>query len=281
MKDDEVVDPGLEAAFESAFQGGANADKPAEVVVEVVAETPEPAKAEKAEEVAEVTKAEEAAPTAPTQKPDEDLRSELRKLHGKVGDLNDKLLQALKPKETEGKPAVLSGVELKRTLAEFPELANLLTEDLGEALKGISPGAVDPQQVEALVNERVSNRVNQEIAQLRRDQTLDVHPNWIKDLWVTDANGTPTNQRTESYTAWLKTMPEADQVAFEKSNNPSFVNRKLTDYYAWQTKTAKAATEKQDRLKAAITPQGVAKTGPQTISEEDAIKKAFEEAFNA
>lgn len=272
MENEEVVDAEMQAAFESSFEGNTVEAVP------VVEAKPEPV-AEVAEKVVDEPKKEEEAAPALTPKPDEDVRSELRKLHGKMGDLNDKLLQALKVKETEGKPAVFSGVELKRTLAEFPELAHLLTEDLGEALKGMAPGT-DPAQIDQLVNQRASALVKDEIAQERRNQTLEEHPTWVTDLWWHDANGKRTGNRTEAYKAWLKTMPEKDQAAFESSNSPSFVNRKLTDYYSWQTKTAKAATEKQDRLKAAITPQGVPKAGPQTLSEEDAMKKAFEEAFN-
>ncbi|MGH8430375.1 MAG: hypothetical protein ACREUF_08225, partial [Solimonas sp.] len=79
----------------------------------------------------------------------------------------------------------------------------------------------------------------------------------------------------------LKTMTEDEARAFENSQNPTFVNRKLDQFYDWRNKAAKAETEKQQRLKAALTPQGGARAGQQTMSDEEAERKAFEDAYHS
>ncbi|MGH8430423.1 MAG: hypothetical protein ACREUF_08475 [Solimonas sp.] len=281
-KDDEqestTTDQAAEAAaFEASFEGSpaeAKAEKPEKT--EAPAE-PAPADAPKAEvkeapQDAMPAADQEAAPAAPSPKAeDPELRAEMRKLHGRIGALNDQLQQALKAKETEGKPAVLSTGELKRLKGEYPELAELLEGDLAEVVAGQK--APDPKAIDDLVSQRVAA----ELDAFRRQAVDDRHETWKTDLWV----GQPGETRTAEYAAWLKTMTEDEARAFENSQNPTFVNRKLDQFYDWKNKAAKAETEKQQRLKAALTPQGGARAGQQTMSDEEAERKAFEDAYHS
>lgn len=261
---DASADQAAEAlAFESSFEG--TASPAAEVAAPAAKEETPPAVVE--------TPATEAAPTAPSPKADDfDAKLEMRKLHGRIGALNDQLQQALKTKETEGKPAVLTSRELTRLKSEYPEMAELLEGDIAEVLAGLSQKAPDPKEFEALV----ARGVQSEMARFREETVSDRHENWKSDLWV----GEPGTQRTPEYEAWRKTMTEEQANAIESSDNPHFVIRKLDEFYAWKGKTAKAEADKQDRLKAALTPQGTTRAGPQTMSDEEAERKAFEDTFN-
>jgi hypothetical protein len=256
-----------EAAFDASFKDepAPAAEKPKEVQAE-------PAKADEAKPEVEEVKESEAAPAkaetpSPTPAP-VDYGAELRKLHGRIGALNDQLQTALKAKETEGKPAVLSPVELKRFKDEYPEMAGTLQEDIAEAIAGIKQAAPDPKVIEALV----TDRVERQMSELRDAAVTDVHETWKTDLFA-------EGKRTAEYDAWLKTMPTDEAEKLESSNNPHYVIKKLNQFYDWKGKEAKAKTEKQDRLKAALTPQGVPRAGQSTLSDEEAMRKGFDDAF--
>jgi len=232
----------------------------------------------------------EAAPTpAPSPKADDaaEMRAELRKVYGRIGQLNDELRQLKTAKEAEGKPAAATQVELSRLKAEYPDLADVLTEDLAKALGGLAAKGSDPKEVEDLVNQRVETRAAQIAADLRDAAVLDAHPNWKQDLFTQD-QATGQKTPTADYLAWRKTLSEDEARGFETSTNPYRVIRGLTSFYDWKKKAAdaaaaatKAQAEKQQRLEQAVTPQGVPRASPPTLSDDEAMRKGFEEGFNS
>ncbi|MES2942918.1 MAG: hypothetical protein V4772_08620 [Pseudomonadota bacterium] len=265
------------AAFEASFNNAA--PEKAEKVAEKETKTEEKPE-EKPTEPAKQSPA-EAAQTVPTQKPDDDLRGEVRKLHGKIGELNDKLQKTLKTKETEGKPAVLSPVALNRLKGEYPELSELLEGDIAEVIASLAQKKADPKEIEDLV----SSRVSKELSLFKRESLFDRHQTWETDIWaqkpaMSEGQFVP-GVPTPAYQAWLKTMTAAEVDALNNSESPTFVSRKLDQFYDWKGKQAKAEIDKQSRLKAALTPQGLQKGNSQTMSEEEAARKAFDDSFNS
>jgi hypothetical protein len=257
-------------AFESSFEGKEEPVAKAAEKTEAPVKPDVPAKGE-APAVVEAP-AKEAAPEAPIPKPDDfDAKLEVRKLNGRIGALNDQLRQALKTKETEGKPAVLTSRELTRLKGEYPELAELLEGDIAEVMAGLA--APDPKAISELVSKGVAN----EMVKFREEAVTDRHENWKTDLWI----GEPGTQRTPEYEAWRKTMTAEQADAIESSNNPIFVSRKLDEFYAFKAKASKAEADKQGRLKAALTPQGTPRGSNQTISDNEALSKGFNEGFNS
>jgi hypothetical protein len=235
--------------------------------------TPAPTEAPKPADAPVATPAPTPAPTEAPRAEEPELRALVRNLHGHVGALKEELAQLKKVKDETGKPATLTPVELKRMKAEFPEMSQFLQEDMAEVLANLAPKATDPKEIDAIVERRVQAVE----ARLREENVNDRHPTWKTDCWVDKPGG----QRTAEYQAWLKTMPDAEAQAFESSQSPSFVNRKFDQFYDWKNKAAKAETEKQNRLKAAVTPQGVPRAGQSTMSDEEAMRKAFEDTFNS
>jgi hypothetical protein len=232
----------------------------------------------------------EAAPTpAPSPKADDaaEWKAEARKLYGRLGQLTDEIKQLRTSKEAEGKPAAATPVELARLKAEYPDLAEVLTEDLAKTLGGLAAKGSDPKQVEDLVNQRVEARAAQLAAEMRDAAVTDAHPNWKQDLFTQDlATGQKTP--TADYLAWRKTLSEDEARAFETSTNPYQVIRRLNAFYEWKTKAAetaaaatKAQAEKKQRLEQAVTPQGVPRASPPTMSDDEAMRKGFEEGFNS
>lgn len=276
---EQTVDHAAEeaAAFASSFNDEASPaplareTKPAEPVA-----TEPPSKPEAtvpAEPEPEVPTTPEAAQPAPIPAaPDFVTKDELRKVHGRIGEMNDLLRKALQTKEAEGKPAVLTPVELKRIAANFPELAADMSEDIAEAIASLRTVAapVDPKELDSLVESRVAAIV----AKQRVDEVKEAFPTWETDLWA--APGV----HTTAFASWRKTLSPAEVERLDNSNSPSFINRKLGEFYEWKNKATQAATEKTERLKGAITPQGVARAAPPAISDDEAMRKAFAESFN-
>jgi hypothetical protein len=264
-----------EAAFSAGFTGepiSTPAPTPEPTREPTPAPTPEPVKNE-----TEDDKEQEAAQPAPTPAPTPapfDAQAEIRRLQGQYGALHDLLKQSLKTKEAEGKPATLTPVELKRMKEQFPEMNEYIQADIAEVLAGMAPKAPDPKELDTLV----SQRVQREMASIREAAVTDRHENWKTDLWV---DGKLGESRTPDYAAWLKTMSEAEASAFENSANPYDVAKKLDAFYEWKNKANQKQTEKQDRLKKAVTPQGVPRAGQSTLSEEELMEKGFSEGFNS
>jgi hypothetical protein len=260
------------AAFEASFND--EAPKPAATPAPTPAPTEEAQPATGTEDVKGTEAAQTPAPSpAPAPAPF-DAQAEIRKLNGRIGDLNSQLHASLKAKEEAGKPATLTPLEMKRMKEQYPELAEDLTADIADALATLSPKSADPKEIETLVTQRVQR----EMAILREAAVTDRHETWKTDLWV-GGNLGAERVRTPEYAAWVKTLPEAEAQAFENSDNPSFVNRKLDQFYDWKGKAAKAKTDQEERLKANLTPRGVPRAGQQTISDEEAARKGFDEGF--
>lgn len=265
---------------EKAAQAAFSASFTEEAVKATPAPTPEPTAAPQAEQATEPEKREEAAQPAPSPEPTPapyDAQAAIRKLQGQIGDLNSLLREQMKKKEEAGKPAVVTAVELKRMKEEYPELAQFLQEDLAESLSALAPRGPDPKELHELINHGVAQGVEARMAELREAAVTDRHERWKTDLYA----DLTTGQKTPEYQAWLKTMSEAEGKAFEASQNPYFVIKKLDAFYEWRDKAAKAKQQQQDRLKANITPQGVPRAGQPTTSDEEAMRKGFEAGFNS
>jgi len=60
-----------------------------------------------------------------------------------------------------------------------------------------------------------------------------------------------------------------------------FIAGKLDTFKAWRGKSTKAKEKSQERLESAIAPTGGAASGKSTMSDEEAMQKAFAEGFNS
>ena len=269
-----------EKAAQAAFDASFTEEAPKVTPVP----TPEPTAAPQAEPSAtpEPEKDQEAAQPAPSPEPTPapvyDAQAAIRKLQGQIGDLNSLLREQMKKKEEAGKPPTVTAVELRRMKEQFPELAEFLQEDLAESLAALAPKAPDPTEVQGLIEKGVSQGVAQQMAVMREQIVTDSHPAWKTDLWQDGQLGT---QRTADYAAWLKSMPPEQAKAFEESENPFYVAKRIAEFYEWRDKAAKAKQQQQDRLKAGITPKGVPRAGQPTMSDEEALRKGFEAGFNS
>lgn len=194
-----------------------------------------------------------------------DMKGKLRDAYGRIGALNDLLHKTRDEKKAEGKPAALSKVEMKRMKEAYPELADDLSADLNEALSNLRTTQQDPDEVARLVKERVAEASHE----LRKEALSERHPDW-EDI-----------KKSEGFWKWIDTLPEADRKAIQTSSSPTFIASRLDVFKAQRDKGAKTKERSQERLASAIAPTGGNNASKSSLSDDEAMQKAFAEGFNA
>lgn len=180
--------------------------------------------------------------------------SDVRKMHGQIGDIN-RTLQAM---QTPAPPLVPDegDAALDEAASEYPELAGPMVREI-KALKARlfqQPVQVqeDPEaRRSARQVERQQERQEDAIESLR-----DEHPDF------------ETVRETPQYKTWLSSKTAEYQKKFTSTWNPAVVARGLSEL----KDSLKTREVKQNRLAGAITPQGVPqKVGQSTLSDEEAL----------
>jgi hypothetical protein len=211
------------------------------------------------------------------------LREQLTKTHdtvaGRIGSLQQ-TINALKSKAEGGNRASIK--QLKRLESEFPELANLLREDLSEAFGGASDATdtdegkgKDQQQTDAKAAaptgaDTVDPRVEEaeERARLAEMKVVDVkHPGWREFI------------RTDDFKAWKSTLPPVAIDLLESTWNADVMTDAFNDFKKWSEQRQAARTTKQQsdkRLEHAMTPtDGSGATGAHVVDDDAAFEAGF------
>lgn len=274
--EDEVSAEAL-AQEEAAFSDGFNAvetkterpapeSKPAEPEAKPANEpvAQEPAKEPEQAPVAaltpqEITELRAAAQAIPG------MQTKLREAYGRIGALNDLLHKKSEEKKADGQPAALSRLEMKRIKEAYPELADDLTADIGDALASLKTTAQDPAEMERLIADRVALAS----LELRKEALAERHPDW-EDV-----------KKSDVFWKWMGELPADEAKAIQTSASPMFIASKLDTFKTWRDKASKAKEKSQERLTAAIAPTGGSSAGKSTLSDDEAMQKAFAEGFNS
>lgn len=198
-----------------------------------------------------------------------DSKKRFDDVFGKVGGMQQ-LIQSLQASTQTGQQVSVTKEDFAELVEEgYPDLAELQAAGLNRILAklntrgtgGAQPQAFDPKQVEEIVN----NRLASEREQSTREQLFDMHEDWEQV------------RATPEYEVWVKENKIAERkdragATYEESWNPTFIGNLITEFKA----TKKAATTRQNRLEAAITPQGSGGHAPAKTDDDD-----FEAGFRS
>lgn len=185
------------------------------------------------------------------------LREREAKVFGTLGSLKQAIDQ-LKQQPSAVTTVALNG-QLKRLSAEFPEMAEMLQEDLKEALG--SGAAAAPESVDKLLSERLDAT-----SKTYEQKLLTVmHPDW-RGIYADKA-----------FEQWKGTLPPDELQIVESSWDAISVGEALTKFKAWRDQSAQAKQARQTRLEAAVTPKG-GRAMPSVATEEDAFVAGFKRA---
>lgn len=215
-----------------------------------------------------ITKSEYTALQEQFSKMQSQYQEEVRRLHGKYGELH---------REVQQRPSgvKLSADKLKRLRENFPELAEHLAEDLSEALE-ISGQSFGESQARQLLEQQLSQATNPLNQQVQTLKLTIAHPDWRKATetpeWNNFVSALPAadlDQLRQAHLGW-----DADTIAgFITRFKSASDEAQGKDHADAEAAKAKAAA-KSKVIQAAVTPAGSKAPMPATNSELDAFLQA-------
>lgn len=203
------------------------------------------------------------------------LRQEMQQLtmhrdrqYGVIGEMKQRMqqLQEMKPAQ----PSVrLTAGNLKRLQGEYPELAELLAQDLSEAvsLGGAAPSVgMDSQQIERMLAQRTA-----EVERRAQDGTMKQvqelllardHPDWKAVAASSD------------FSLWKANLDPRERTMLDSSWDSSVISSAISAFKGWRDKQTERVSSKKQRLERAIQPNGVY-ANSDTAGEADAFMAGF------
>ena len=209
------------------------------------------------------------------------LQSTIDKMAGRLGSLMQQI-ESLKanPPTTQVAQQALD-LKLEKLSAQFPELANLLREDLStlQQAQAASPAPAAPsgltqEQFDAALNARLAGATEQLTEQMEAKILTIQHPDWLEII------------KTPQFALFRdNVLPPGVGQQLMSSSDSTFISAKLSEFKEWRAKSQAPAPAKpaipparQSRLAQAVIPNGdrSAPKAPQT--EEDAFIAGFKNA---
>lgn len=195
----------------------------------------------------------------------EQMTHESQKMYGKFGEFQKKINQ-LQQQSAAGQPVKVTKDSLKRTLSDYPELAEALADDLGEILKSPASG-FDQAQVDTLVSEKLSQEVAR-INQANEQKLLAFAHRDYKQVLTSD-----------DFKIWRATLPSDVQQALDSTWDATFVADAITEFKTWKQKSAvdadAARTRRTKRLENAVVPNGAPSQGAAKLPDHTGLSAGF------
>lgn len=191
----------------------------------------------------------------------ESLKQREQKLFGSMGAMK----QSIDALRNQPQAAIVqwSADKLKRLHAEYPELANLLSQDLGDMST-----SGNPQQIEQMVEQRIQTSLDK-ASQAYEAKLLSLqHRDWRQVV------------AAEDFVGWKETLPADERAELDASWDSSLIGEKISQFKEWKSKTVQTKQTNQRRLEAAITPKGVTSAKP-APTEMDAFMAGFKSVRGA
>lgn len=270
-----------QAAFEAGYSQASGEEQPPVVEAPVESEVVE----EVAEEVVEETADEDEIAGLPVSKVREYLAdvAEMKRqlaeseqhrdrLYGSLGSLKQQLQElASKPQQAGTGGIKLTAATFKRLSGEYPELANLLAEDLSETVfdnGGAQAPAFDPAQLEPMLTQRDAVLAERMGRQYEERLLSLAHPDW-KDTAV-----------SPDFKLWKDMLRPELKQRLESTWDAHEIAQGLQAFKEWNTQRQAKTVNKKQRLEKAIQPSGVPATSD-TATEYDAFLQGFKQARGA
>lgn len=245
----EVTPPDAQASDDAAFEQGFNAAQG----IEDQPPAAEPEKEEPPAYTPEMVK--ELMDTVQT------LKQREAKVFGTIGALKQQIDALKSQPQTPQKAFSLQADGLKRLKAEFPELAELIAADLTESMQ-TGQAQVDPSQMTQLVEQAVSERLENKSREFEAKLLTAMHPDWRAVV------------KTPEFATWKQSIPEEDRDQFDNSWDAEYLSGKFSEFKDWKSKAVQQTQSRQNRLENAITPRGGAKLPPPP-SDDEAFAAGF------
>jgi hypothetical protein len=180
-----------------------------------------------------------------------------QKMYGKLGEYQKKINE-LKQVST----AKIGKDSLKRLSAEFPDLAELLADDLAEAIQA-SPSGLDQDHVDNLVNQRMVTAQQE----MEKKLIAIAHRDWKQVL------------TSDDWKAWVSTQAAERKAEIETTWDSAILADAISDYKNAKNASAEKAAQTQQRrankLERNVMPNGVPASGPMRLPDERGLSAGF------
>ena len=189
----------------------------------------------------------------------DELKSQVRQIFGRLGEFNQRIQQA--QSATGG--AKLTAGQLNKLRSEFPEMADLLEQDLSGLSVGGQQNSFDPTPMRDELQQGFRaeiDRVNKE----NEKKLLSIrHRDW------------QTIRDTDDFKLWENTLPVEDRQSLNESWDAMYIADRFDEFKAWRSKAQSSKQQKQSRLAAAVTPRGVQSQPTSTVNDDDAFMAGY------
>jgi len=239
--DEPPVEVAQEPSTEQTEQQPEQADQPAEAPP-AIEEQPKL----KVEDLAEELKALKAKVSSSAGEPDA-----IRKMHGEIGNINRTLKQLQTPAAPDSNELSAALKDAEAVAEEYPELAGPLVKALKAAIAADKPRAQPVDTVD--FGEKIAQAVTERKRADDIEALKDAHPDF-QEIYA-----------SQEFKTWLSTKPAAYQEKLNSTWNPAIASKGLDEF----KESRKAQERKQNRLAAAVAPQGMQQRAqPSTLPDE-------------
>ena len=188
---------------------------------------------------------------------------------GRIGEVNQRMQQMLSQQQTAGQSSLkLSKDNMKRLSSEFPEIAEMLAEDLSEALKGYggSSSQFDPSVIDQKVAEATTVIADRLTKDNERFRLSLVEENWEEVIGVPDVDG---NIPDTEYRRWLSKQDDEYQQKVGGSWNAREIAASIKKFREDTAKAKQQVQQRKTRLADAVTPTGGTQVAPAPDATDD------------
>lgn len=204
------------------------------------------------------------------------LQNTVDKMAGRIGQLMQQIDALKKNPPTTQAAQQAFDLKLEKLSAAFPELANMLREDLqtlqqpSPALAETPPNGITQEQLDKLLEERLQATNAKMSEQIETKVLTIVHPDWLEII------------KTPQFVLWRDNVlgPEEGQKLMQSEDSVHIIG-KLNEFKAWRAASAapvepavQPVVKKTQRLTNAVLPAGASPApvaGPMTEDEAFAI----------
>lgn len=191
------------------------------------------------------------------------LREAQSKVFGTLGAMRQ-AIEALRQQPQPTPAAVqMTKDKLKRLSEMFPEMAEMLAEDLSGVLTA-PVAAIDPSQFEQAVQAKLDEQLSAQQRKFEAKVLSAMHPDWRQIV------------PSPEFAQWRSTLDPEVAAALDDSWDAEFIGAKLSEFKTWKNQQAKSQQLKVKRLEAAVTPKGSPK--PPAMTDDDAFIAGFKSA---
>ncbi len=192
-----------------------------------------------------------------------DLKGRESKLFGALGAIRQQI-DAMKTQPAVAPSAIkVTKESLKRLSTEFPELAELLAEDLSTVVMG-GAQAPDMEAINKIVSEAVTKGLT-ENSQVYETRLLTLaHPDWRQVA------------PSPEFAGWAATQSAEVQQMLSDGWDSAAIAEQLTKFKTWKAETQRKRQTNQQRLETNVAPRG--NPSPKRVLTDE---EAFVEGYNS